>query len=248
MTALISPNERLDELNPYGLYILQHPDAFRFGTDAVLLAHFARAKKNQRVLDLGTGTGILPLLMTALFHPKHIVGVEIQPPMADMARRSVAYNHLTDKIEIVPGDYTKQAFLSTLGQFEIVVCNPPYGKLGHGECSMDTAHALARFEICADFSEICMAANKALVSMGHFFCIHQTNRLSELLLTLQQADLMPKRLKFVHGSQKKVSNLVLIECIKGGKEGLKVEPPLFLTDADGKTSATMHTIYQGGLL
>lgn len=248
MTTLIRSGERLDELNPYGLYILQHPDAFRFGTDAVLLAHFARAKKQHRVLDLGTGTGILPLLMTALFHPKHITGIEIQPNMADMAQRSVAYNGLEPHIEIATGDYTKPQTLRALGLYDVVVCNPPYGKLGHGECSVDTPHALARFEICADFSEICQSAQMALTSMGHFFCIHQTNRLMELLDTLHQSRLEPKRLRFVHGNPEKNASLVLIECIKGGKSGMKVESPLFLTDSQGKTSLTMERIYQGGLL
>lgn len=248
MTELIHTGERLDELNPYGLSILQRPNAFCFGTDAVLLAHFARAKKHHKVLDLGTGTGILPLLMTALFHPKHITGIEIQPAMAEMAQRSVAYNRLSAQIDILPGDYTKPEFLSSFGQFDVVVCNPPYGKLGHGDCSLDTPHAIARFEICTDFAQVCIAASKALVSMGRFFCIHQTNRLTELLSCMQQTNLMPKRLKFIHANPQKTSNLVLIECIKGGKEGVKTEPPLFLTGPDGKTSATMQSIYQGGLL
>ena len=248
MTTLIHPGERLDELHPYGLFILQHPDAFRFGTDAVLLAHFARAKKQHRVLDLGTGTGILPLLMTALFHPKHITGIEIQPNMADMAQRSVGYNDLASSIDIVTGDYTKPQTLHALGIYDVVVCNPPYGKLGHGECSVDAPHALARFEICADFSEICQSAQMALTSMGHFFCIHQTIRLMELLDTLHHSHLEPKRLRFVHGNPEKNANLVLIECIKGGKSGLKVESPLFLTDAKGQASLTMERIYQGVLL
>lgn len=248
MTVLIHSGERLDELHPYGMFILQHPDAFRFGTDAVLLAHFARAKRQHRVLDLGTGTGILPLLIHALFQPKHITGIEIQPNMADMAQRSVAYNQLTPAIEIITGDYTRPQILRPLGQYDVVVCNPPYGKLGHGECSVDAPHALARFEICADFAEICRSAQMALTSMGHFFCIHQTNRLMELLSTLHQAHLEPKRLRFVHSNAEKNAGLVLIECIKGGKSGMKVEPPLFLTDAQGKTSLTMEKIYQGGLL
>ena len=248
MNTLIHPGERLDELNPYGLFILQHPDTFRFGTDSVLLAHFARVRKQQRVLDLGTGTGILPLLLTALFHPKHITGIEIQPNMADMAQRSVAYNGLQDQIQIIAGDYTKFPTLNDLGQYDVVICNPPYGKLGHGECSLDTPHALARFEICADFSEICQSASHVLMSMGRFFCIHQTNRLSELLTTLLENQLQPKRLRFVYGSPHKNSSLVLIECIKGGKPGVKVEGPLFLTDQEGKTTLTMEKIYQGGLL
>ena len=108
----------------------------------MLLAHFARAKKQHRVLDLGTGTGILSLLMTALFHPKHITGIEIQPNMADMAQRSVAYNELASSIDIVTGDYTKPQTLHALGIYDVVVCNPPYGKLGHGECSVVDAACL----------------------------------------------------------------------------------------------------------
>ena len=165
-----------------------------------------------------------------------------------MAQRSVAYNDLASSIDIVTGDYTKPQTLHALGVYDAVVCNPPYGKLGHGECSVDAPHALARFEICADFSEICQSAQMALTSMGHFFCIHQTIRLMELLDTLHHSHLEPKRLRFVHGNPEKNANLVLIECIKGGKSGLKVESPLFLTDAKGQASLTMERIYQGGLL
>ncbi len=159
---------------PTACLFLQHPDAFRFGTDAVLLAHFARAKKQHRVLDLGTGTGILPFADDRFVSSKHITGIEIQPNMADMAQRSVGYNDLASSIDIVTGDYTKPQTLHALGIYDVVVCNPPYGKLGHGECSIDTPHALARFEICADFSEICQSAQMALTSMGHFF-LHPPN-------------------------------------------------------------------------
>lgn len=247
-TAFVQPGERLDELQPYGLSILQRPKEFCFGTDAVLLAHFARAKAYQRVLDLGTGTGILPLLMTALFAPKSIVGVEIQPPMAELAARSVRYNELQTTIRILSGDYTRRETLAPLGQFDVVVCNPPYGKLGHGAHSEDTPHALARFEICAQFSEICQAAQKALVSMGRFYCIHQASRLPELLETLHAHTLVPKRLRFVHGGPQKTAGFVLIESIKGGRANVKVEPPLFLTGENGQTSPALEAVYQGGLL
>lgn len=248
ITDRLQPGERLDELSPYGLSILQRPKEFCFGTDAVLLAHFARAKASQRVLDLGTGTGILPLLMTALFAPRHIVGVEIQPPMAQMAERSVRYNQLQEKIEILAGDYTQRETLSSLGQFDVVVCNPPYGKLGHGAHSENVPQALARFEICAQFPEICQAARQALVSMGRFYCIHQASRLPELLAALHDSTLTPKRLRFVYGSPHKTAGLVLIESIKGGRPNVKIEPPLFLTGKNGQASPALEAVYQGGLL
>lgn len=248
MNQPIPPHWRIDELECEGLRIIQDPSTFCFGVDAVLLAHFARAKSCHRVLDLGTGQGILPLLLFALFKPKHIVGVEIQQVLATMARQSVLLNELSDRIHIECGDYRDPLLLSSLGQFHLVVSNPPYHPIGTGELRRSESDCIARFELSSTLKDVVHAASAVLYEGGRFCMVHLPKRLCEILHIMEQYKLIVKRILFVHPHVDKPASLVLVEGVKNAKPGLIVQSPLFVHEQNGEFTKTMREIYGGGLL
>ncbi|MBE5781193.1 MAG: methyltransferase domain-containing protein [Clostridiales bacterium] len=235
-------DERLDDLQLKGLKIIQKPNAFCFGTDAVLLAHFARAKKTSRVLDLGTGGGILLLLIHGHYGTTSLRGVEIQPDMAELARRNMALNGLTDAV-IYEGDYKAHGEAFLKGKFDLVVANPPYIKVGAGEGREESHHYIARHEVAATLDDVVAAASAALNAAGRFCMVHHPQRLSEIILTMVKHGIEPKRLQMVQPRWDKAPNLMLIEGIRGGKSGMRMEPTLSVYDADGAYTPEMLKIY-----
>lgn len=242
------PGQRIDSLDLMGLQIIQDPRHFCFGTDAVLLAHFTRAKCFQRVLDLGTGNGILPLLLYGLYQPKHITGIEIQPQMVQMAQHSVALNRLHERISIIRGDYKSTSLLRAVGPFQLVVANPPYHPTGAGSCPQTKSEHIARFEIASTLKDVIHAASAVLQPGGRFCLVHQARRLGEILALCAQHSLTPKRMRLVQPTIDKPPTLLLLESVKGAKPDIRIGPALILHECDGSMTQAMQEIYRGALI
>ena len=242
MTELLE-GERLDDLQN-GYKIIQDPQKFCFGIDAVLLADFARIGENQRVLDMGTGTGIVPVLLKARTKGGHFTGLEIQEECADMARRSVRYNHLEEAISIVTGDIKEAGEIFGNSVFDAVTCNPPYMIGQHGLKNPDLPKAIARHEILCTFEDVARQAARVLTSRGRLFLIHRPFRLAEIFATLQKYRLEPKRMRMVHSYVDREPSMVLIEALYGGKSRLLVEKPLIIYDSCGNYTQEIREIYQ----
>lgn len=240
---MLRDDERIDDLqrNHYG--IIQRKGAFCFGMDAVLLSGFAAVKKGERVLDLGTGTGIIPILLTAKTEGEHFVGLEIQEESADMARRSVRYNHLEDKVDIVTGDIVEASRLFALASFDVVTSNPPYMNDAHGLKNPADAKAIARHEVRCTLDDVVREGTRVLKPGGRFFMVHRPRRLIEIIQTMKQYGLEPKRMKFVHPYVEREANMVLIEAVRGGGALLKVEPPVIVFNDQGEYSEEIRTTY-----
>lgn len=211
-----------------GYHIIQNPSKFCFGMDAVLLSNFARVKKGEKVLDIGTGTGIIPILLEAKTEGEHFTGLEIQEESADMARRSVAYNHLEDKIDIVTGDVKEAVNLFGSVFFDVVTTNPPYMIGAHGLQNKDSAKAIARHEVLCDLDDILRESAKVLRPGGRFYMVHRPFRLAEILSKMCAYKIEPKRMRLVHPYIDKEPNMVLIEGSRGGNSRMTVEPPLIV--------------------
>lgn len=233
MTENLKPEERLDDLQVNGYEIIQHPGKFCFGMDAVLLSNFARVKKGEKVLDLGTGTGIIPILLTAKTDGERFVGLEIQEESADMARRSVAHNHLEEKIEIVNGDIKEASKLFGLSSFDVVTTNPPYMIGQHGIANASDTKAIARHEVLCTLEDILRESARVLRPGGRFFMVHRPFRLAEILSKMVEYKIEPKRMRMVHPFIDKEPNMVLIEGIRGGNPRMTVERPLIVYQEQG---------------
>lgn len=220
--------ERIDDLQCRGYRIIQDSEVFCFGIDAVLLADFACSgvREGAAVCDLGTGTGILPLLLAAKTDCARIVGVELQPRVAELARRSVALNGEEQRIEICLADIRDFGKGAAAQLFDVVVSNPPYMK--GGLVSGSESRAIARHELYCDFEAVVAATARIIKSRGHFFLVHRPNRLPELLETLSRHHLEPKRLRLVHSYANAAANLVLLEAVKDGGSQLCIEAPLIV--------------------
>ncbi|MGP1611842.1 MAG: tRNA1(Val) (adenine(37)-N6)-methyltransferase [Catonella sp.] len=239
----LKEKERLDDLEISGLHIIQSPDKFCFGMDAVLLSGFAYAKKGNKVIDLGTGTGILPLLLWAKTDGEHFTGLEIQEESADMARRSIEGNKITN-IDIINGDIKDVSRLFDKQSFDIVTSNPPYMINEHGIVNPDAPKQIARHEILCNLEDVVKAAGYLLKANGKFFMVHRPFRLPEIFESLKKYSLEPKRMRLVYPSKDKEPNMVLIEAVKYGKPRLKVEKPLIVYDDSGKYTEEMMRDYR----
>lgn len=242
-SRLIKSGERIDDLQRNGYRIIQDPERFCFGMDAVLLAGFARGASGERMLDIGTGTGILPLLMEARTKIRHLAGIEIQEESADMARRSVKLNGLEEKIEIVTGDIREADRLFQAASFDVITCNPPYMIGQHGLQNAEAAKTIARHEVCCTFREIAEMTAKLLKPGGHFYLVHRPFRLAEILVTLSACKLEPKRMQLVYPFADKEPNMVLLEMIRGGKPRMSVEKPLIVYESPGVYAEEIRSIY-----
>lgn len=239
----LKDRERLDDLEISGLHIIQSPDKFCFGMDAVLLSGFAYAKKGHRVIDLGTGTGILPLLLWAKTEGEHFTGLEIQEESADMARRSVAGNNITN-IKIVDGDIKSVDKLFKRQSFDVVTSNPPYMISEHGIANPEAPKQIARHEILCTLEDVVKAAAYLLKSNGKFFVVHRPFRLPEVFENLRKYRLEPKRMRLVYPQIDKEPNMVLVEAVKYGNPRLTVEKPLIVYDEDMKYTKEMMRDYR----
>ncbi|MCD7836074.1 MAG: tRNA1(Val) (adenine(37)-N6)-methyltransferase [Lachnospiraceae bacterium] len=228
MTIKLKDNERLDELQRNGYRIIQNPEKFCFGMDAVLLTGFARAAKGERLLDLGTGTGIIPVLMEAKTNIGQLIGLELQEESADMARRSVELNGLSDKISIITGDIKEAGSLFKAASFDCITCNPPYMIGNHGLTNPDEPKAIARHELFCTFEDVARETSVLLKPGGHFYLVHRPFRLAEIMITLSRYKLEPKRLQLVYPYVDKEPNMVLIEAVRGARPRMTVEKPLIV--------------------
>lgn len=235
--------ERIDDLGIKGYKIIQKKDGFCFGMDAVLLSDFASVKRGGKVLDLGTGTGILPILLEAKTEGSYFAGLEIQSDMAEMASRSVKLNHLEEKIEIVEGDIKEASTIFSHDSFDVITSNPPYMIGNHGLKNPKEAKAIARHEVLCTFADISEAARKLLKNRGTLFLVHRSFRLAEILNQLSMDGLEPKRIRFVHPYKEKESNIFLLEAVKGGKSRMIVEPPLIVYEKPNEYTEEIYKIY-----
>ncbi len=235
--------ERFDDLELNGLYIIQHSKKFCFGIDAVLLSSFARVEEGEEVLDIGTGTGIIPILLSAKTRGRHFTGIELQEESADMAKRSVSFNGLSDRIEIICGDIRDSKDILPSSHFEAVLSNPPYIEKGKGLISGNREKDIARHELFLSFGELSREASRVLKVNGRFYIIHRPQRLAELFRKLSDNGLEPKRIRFVLPSPDREPTMVLIEAIKGAKSGLIVEKPLLVYEEGGRYTDEILEIY-----
>ncbi len=239
----LKENERIDDLQRNGYRIIQDPDRFCFGMDAVLLSGFAAVKDGARVLDLGTGTGIIPILLEAKTQAAHLTGLEIQTDSAEMAGRSVALNGLEEKIDIITGDIKEADKLFNAASFDVITCNPPYMIGQHGLVNPGDAKAIARHEILCTLEDVIGQAAKLLKPGGNFFMVHRPFRLAEIMVLLRAYRLEPKRMQLVHPFVDKEPNMVLIEANRGGKPRMTVERPLIVYREPGVYMEEIYEIY-----
>lgn len=232
----ILPTETVDDLLIKGLRIIQKSKGFRFTLDSVLLAHFATIKRRDRVVDLGTGTGIIPLLMTTRADDLKIIGIEIQKDIADMANRSVGLNKLEDQIKVINSDI--KDIKSVIKDFHptSIIANPPYWSIDEGKISHNEGRALSRHEISSDFKMFVATASKLLNNQGRFTCIHRSERFLEILQVLNEQQLTPRRIRFVHPFKDKKAGHVMIEARKKAVAHIEVLPPLIVYKEQGKYS------------
>lgn len=240
---LLKENERIDDLQRNGYCIIQDPDRFCFGMDAVLLSGFAVVKDGARVLDLGTGTGIIPILLEAKTGAAHLTGLEIQPDSADMAKRSVALNGLEEKIDIVTGDIKEADKLFGAASFDVITCNPPYMIGRHGLKNPEDAKAIARHEILCTLEDVISQAARLLVPGGKFFLVHRPFRLAEIMVMLKNYKLEPKRMRLVYSFVDKEPNMVLLEAARGGRPRMTVERPLIVYSSPGVYMPEIYEVY-----
>ena len=236
-------NERIDDLQRNGLKIIQKTDGFCFGMDAVLLSGFAHVKRGEKVLDMGTGTGIIPLLLSAKTQGEHFTALEIQKEIAEMAARSVAMNHLEDKIEIVNGDIKEASRIFGGASFDVVTTNPPYMNDAHGLKNPTEVKAISRHEVLCTLDDVVREGAKVLKSGGRMYMVHRPHRLIEIITVMKQYKMEPKRMCMVHPFKDKEANMVLIEAVKGGGSWLKMEAPIIVYKELGVYTDEIYSIY-----
>lgn len=243
MIIELKSDERLDDLQRNGYQIIQKKNGFCFGMDAVLLSGFARVKQGEKAIDLGTGTGIIPILLEAKYEGEHYTGLEIQDEMADMAARSVALNHLEEKVSIVKGDIKEASRLFGAASFDVVTSNPPYMNDAHGLKNPDLPKAISRHEVLCTLDDVTREAARLLRPGGRFYMVHRPHRLIEIITALTKYKLEPKRMKMVHPFVEKDANMVLIEAVRGGKSMIKVEAPIVVYQELGVYTQEIYDIY-----
>lgn len=236
-------DERIDDLQRNGYRIIQKKKGFCFGMDAVLLSGFARVKEGEVAVDLGTGTGIIPILLEAKTEGKHFTGLEIQEEVAEMASRSVALNGLQDRVAIVRGDIKEASQLFGKASFDVVTSNPPYMNDQHGLKNPQEMKAISRHEVLCTLDDVCREAAALLKPGGRFYMVHRPHRLAEIISALKEYKLEPKRMKLVHPFIDKDSNMVLIEAVRGGRSMMKVEAPIIVYKEPGVYMDEIYTIY-----
>ena len=235
--------ERIEDLHRSGYQLIQDPEEFCFGVDAVLLASFAEAKKGDTVLDLCTGTGVVPILMEARTPAEKLFGVEIQPEAAERAARSVGLNGLEEKIRIIEGDIRKLDEFFLPSSFDVITANPPYMNSGGGIENSNKPKAIARHEILCTLEDVIFAADRFLKTGGKFYMIHRPFRLGDIMALLRKYRLEPKRIRFVHPYVDKKPTMVLVEAVRRGNPMVDVMPPLIIYNKDGSYTDEVFRIY-----
>ncbi|MCM1181498.1 MAG: tRNA1(Val) (adenine(37)-N6)-methyltransferase [Clostridium sp.] len=221
-------DERIDDLQCRGYQLIQKPKGFCFGVDAVLLSDFAKVKKGQKVLDLCSGSGVIPILLAAKTEGSLFTGLELQEAYADMANRSVLMNQLQDKVNIVCGDVKEIKKLFSGASFPVVTVNPPYMTEHHGLTNLYEPKTIARHEVALSLKDVIAAAGYVLPENGSFFMIHKPFRLAEIFRVMKQYRIEPKRMRLIHPYADKEPTMVMVEGLKGGRERITIEPPLIM--------------------
>ena len=240
---MIKENERIDDLECKGLKIIQDPRSFCFGIDSILLADFAKnLKKGSRIIDLGTGNGILGLLLCAKTELKEIIGVEIQKDIAEMAQRSIKLNQLEEKFKIIHANIKDISSILKEKNFDVVVTNPPYKKKNTGILNEEEKKIIARHETVANLEDFIQVAKQVLKDKGEMYLIYRTERLVDLVSSLRQNHMEPKKMRLIYSSETKEPNLVLIKAVKNANPFLKIEKPLYIYK-NGKYSEEILKIY-----
>jgi tRNA1Val (adenine37-N6)-methyltransferase len=239
----IRDDERVDDLQRNHYQIIQKKKGFCFGMDAVLLSGFVQVREGECVIDLGTGTGIIPILLEAKTKGKHFTGMEIQEAVAEMAQRSVGLNGLEKKIRIVQGDIKEACRIFGKASFDVVTSNPPYMINQHGMKNPDPMKAISRHEIFCTLEDVVREASMLLKPGGRFYMVHRPRRLTEIFCILHQYGLEAKRMKMVHPFVDKEANMVMIESVRGGGSMMKVEAPVVVFQKPGVYSDEIRTTY-----
>lgn len=240
---MMNDDERIDDLQRDGYRIIQNKNSFCFGMDAVLLSSFAKAEEGERVLDLGTGNGVIPILMQAKNPGAFFAGLEIQEVSADLAKRSVELNGISEYVNIVQGDIKEASAIFGGASFNVVTTNPPYMNENHGIVNPDSAKAIARHELLCTLEDVVREASKCLKMRGRFYMVHRPQRLVEIFDTMTRYHLEPKRMRMVHPHADKEANMVLIEAVKGGRTLLRTEQPLIVYNNDGTYTQKLLEMY-----
>lgn len=230
---MIHDYEKVEDLGLKGYKIIQDKSGFCFGSDAVLLSRFVKIKKGARVLDMCSGTGIIPVLLWGMYEPSEIQAIEIVPEVADMAGRTMELNCLSDKIHVHCDDLKNSKKLFGAHAFDAVTCNPPYMNEGGGIVNPKDKLALARHEIACTLDDVVRCAREVLKPCGKLFMVHRADRLCDVITTFRKYGIEPKRLSVVYPSEGKAANLILIEGAEGGKPQLKLESAVFMYDNEG---------------
>ena len=242
--SILMPNERIDELELNNLKIIQKNDGFCFGIDSVLLSDFARKiKSNSKVLDLGTGTGILGILLCAKTNLKQITGIEIQKEIADMATRSIQLNNLQGKFDILNCNIKDIDKLLKIDSYDAIVTNPPYKKPNSGKINENKTKLISRHEIEATLDDFIRISFKMLKDKGTLYMVHRAERIVDILSTMRKYKIEPKRIRFVYSNQNSESKLVLIEATKNAKPFVKIEKPLYVYNESGHYTQEILQIY-----
>lgn len=241
---LVKDDETLDDLQLNGIHIIQKKEGFRFGVDAVLLANFAKIKKGASVIDLCSGTGIIPFIIKGKSQCGELKGIEIQKDFVDMANRSVIYNRFENDIEFFEGDLTDKSFIKKFKRADIVTVNPPYKLSNSGILNDKDKYSIARHEVCCNLEDVIIAARTLLKDNGRFFMVHRPERLVDILSLMRKHKIEPKRIRFVHPKPNKAPNILLIEGQRDGGQYLKVEDPLYVHMEDNSYSKEIEEIYK----
>lgn len=240
---ILASDETLDDLQLNGICVIQKENAFRFGIDAVLLANFSKIRRGARIIDLCSGTGIIPFILAGKTEAANIIGIEIQNEMVDMAKRSVLFNKLEDKIDFINRDLKDLQFLKTIPKVDVVTVNPPYKLKNSGIINPNDKNAIARHEICCTLKDVIKAAKAILKDNGRIYMIHRPDRLADIICTMREHKIEPKLIQMIQPNIKKAPNMVLIEGQNNGGTFLKWEAPLYVYNLDGSYTDKINKIY-----
>ena len=241
--SLVKDGETLDDLQLKDICIIHKREGFRFGIDAVLLANFANVKKKHKVMDLCTGTGIVPFIIKGKKEPEKIVGLEIQNEFVEMANRSIKINGFNDTMEFLHGDLKDKELLKSVGRFDVVTVNPPYKLEKSGIVNPNDKYAIARHEVMCNLDNVIEACRIVLKDNGRLYMVHRPERLADIFCIMRKYKIEPKRVQMVHPNTKKPANILLVEGQRDGGAYLKWEPPIYVYNDDGSFSKEINEIY-----
>ena len=236
--------ERKDEIGFANLFIFQNPDYFCYGVDAVILSDFVKVKRGGRVIDLGTGNGIIPLILSHKTKAEKIIGLELQEEIYQLAKKNIESNRLEERIEIFNMDIKAAPEAFGYRSFSTVVSNPPYMAISSGVKNLKDAKSVSRHETTANLSDFMEVSSKLLIDQGDLFMIHRPMRLVDIIYLARQNNLEPKRIRFVHPNKNQKPNIMLLHCVKNARPELRFLKPLYVYNASGEFTQEINKIYE----